>query len=49
MSLLQSLSEFVGMLREKKNKFDELIVELGKKLSGTLQFTEKRKSTSDDH
>ena len=33
MSLLQSLSEFVGMLREK-NKFDEF-VELEKKLSGT--------------
>ena len=41
-SLLQSLSEFVGKLREK-NKFEELIVELGKKLYGTLQFTEKRK------
>jgi len=26
----------------EKNKFDEF-VELGKKLSGTLQFTEKRK------
>ena len=32
-SLLQSLSEFVGMLREKK-KFD-VFVELGKKLSLT--------------
>lgn len=50
-SLLQSLSEFVGMLREK-NKFDEF-VEAGKKLCGTSQFTEKRKRffprrTSDD-
>jgi hypothetical protein len=50
-SLLQSLSEFVGKLREK-NKFDEL-VEAGKKLCGTSQFTEKRKRffprrTSDD-
>ena len=38
------------MLREK-NKFDEF-VELGKKQSGTLQFTEKRKKyflrTADD-
>ena len=41
MSLLQSLSEFVGKLREK-HKFDDF-VELGKKLSGTLQFTEKQK------
>ena len=40
-SLHQSLSECVGMLREK-NKFDEF-VELEKKLSGTLQFVEKRK------
>jgi hypothetical protein len=40
LSLLQSLREFVGMLRDLK-KFDEF-VELGKKLSGTIQFTEKR-------
>jgi len=48
--LLQSLSEFVAMLRER-NKFEEF-VEMGKKLSGSLQFSEKRtkyfKRTSDD-
>jgi hypothetical protein len=50
-SLFQSLSDFVGMLRER-NKFDEF-VEQGKKLSGTSQFTEKRtkhfRRTADDH
>ena len=39
-SLLQSLSEFVGMQRAR-NKFEEF-VEVGKKLSGSLEFSKKR-------
>ena len=49
-TLLQSLSEFVGMLRERK-KFEEF-VEMGKELSGASEFSEKRtkysRRTADD-
>ena len=40
-SLLRSLSDFIGMLRER-NKFEEF-VEVGKELSGSSEFPEKRR------